>query len=165
MLTQNAYTLMKLCSIYTGTVTYQSLTTAELTLKNESGESPSNNVSFRLPLFNYAAISKNSDGYVYLKLGSGAASPSLSDYKLADDKTDDNNMVCKSAGCSLFRQSGINRMNYTAIFANESSETITVREVGLFNMSNPILLAREVLDTPITVEPNGTCTVTMTVEV
>lgn len=171
MLTQNAKTLEKIaCIIGNTSRSLSSLTTAGLQIKDKSGNSSSlSYVYCGNSLFNSMTL-ESSYGNVNMEVGTGNTPPALGDYNLTENKTGAGNMVCKSVTSALFRQNGINRINYTAIFSNASNANITICEVGLFKTVNTspdvqVLLAREVLDTPITVAPNGVCTVTMTVEV
>lgn len=57
---------------------------------------------------------------------------------------------------------GVRKLRFTKTVSNDTAEDITVKEVGIiiskggvFSESNIFLIAREVLDTPITVKANG----------
>ena len=97
-----------------------------------------------------------------LSIGSGTTLPSINDYKLEnmiDIRPKMINFLLDANGYTLI----------TATFTNETEETLSVSEVGLFHitkgtsMSSPVyivLLAREVFNT-IDLTPGETITVTM----
>lgn len=185
MLTQNAYTLMKLWTVgyYNGIIDVSELNTENLPLLLMDGDPASSRWGYAFyNLFSVleTEIGNESIGWKSeIVVGSGTTSPMLSDYNLEDSKTDDTLMKCEnSSSINGFKGAKFTR-TYVATFRNYSSADIAISEIGLIrklpyweyrygsrdSVGGRVLLAREVLDTPITVEPNGTCTVTMTVEV
>lgn len=56
-----------------------------------------------------------------------------------------------------------NVLDCTRIIRNDSSEAITIKEIGLFVTTNPecVLLAREVLDEPVVLQPGEKHSFTM----
>lgn len=95
--------------------------------------------------------------YPFIGLGNGDTLESVNDYKL-DSYINTLSYVTGSAS-----QNG-DLCTKTATFKNNTSSTIIVKEVGLYfgsgNSSTypPLLLARKVLDTPISIEPGETKT-------
>lgn len=70
--------------------------------------------------------------------------------------------VLSTATSSILGADGIRKLRFTKTVSNDTAEDIIVREVGIiissgsnFSESDAFLIAREVLDTPITVKANG----------
>lgn len=165
MLTNNAKILMRFWLIFSGTwsgytgcgvVDVDGNTTSSITVDG--------------PLFTDSVahgynVSWASDICCRLKVGTGNSAATAADYKL-ESEIDSSTLSLLSQNSSVSLRSGECRCDYRATYQNVSSEAVTISEIGLVRKcSSTFLLAREVLDTPITVEPNGTCTVTMMVEV
>lgn len=89
----------------------------------------------------------------FIGVGSGDTPESVNDYKL-DNYINTLTYVSGSAA-----QNG-ELANKTATFQNDTSSTIIVKEVGLYydfgSGYPPVLMARKVLDTPVSIEPGET---------
>lgn len=186
MLTQNAYTLMNLWTVgqYNGVIDVDKLNAENLPLLLTDGDPASTEWGYAYyNLFSDLETETDSNSKrgwrSEIAIGSGTTSAALSDYNLEDSKTDETLMKCENLSSVNGIVDGKFRKTYVATFRNYSSADIVISEIGLIrkmpvysyqygsrdSVNGRVLLAREVLDTPITVEPNGTCTVTMTVEV
>ena len=90
----------------------------------------------------------------FIGVGSGDAVESANDYKL------DNYINTLSYVSGVAGNNG-DLTTKTTTFKNNTSSTIVVKELGLYygwsNMT-PVLIARKVLDTPVSIEPGETKT-------
>ena len=91
----------------------------------------------------------------FIGVGSGDAVESANDYKL------DNYINTLSYVSGVAGHNG-DLTTKTTTFKNNTSSTIVVKELGLYyacetNMA-PVLIARKVLDTPVSIEPGETKT-------
>lgn len=99
----------------------------------------------------------------YLLIGAGATPPTIDDYKL--DSLVSNYTVLAQTH-TLFGQYGSSAFIITRTIQNPSSaEPLTIKEVGLFGGNNTQLymIAREVLDEPIILQPGEKHAFTMTI--
>lgn len=99
----------------------------------------------------------------YLLIGAGATPPTIDDYKL--DSLVSNYTVLAQTH-TLFGQYGSSAFIITRTIQNPSSaEPLTIKEVGLFGGNNTQLymIAREVLDEPIILQPGESHSFTMTI--
>ena len=113
-------------------------------------------------------ISSNTCGGVCMGFGAGSKQVSLEDYNL---ETIINNLSYQSSSVETTEE------GYTVITSakNNTSTDIIVSEVGIFCRAQsrhsgmdfesqyPFMLARNVLETPITIKPNETKTFTITI--
>lgn len=106
-----------------------------------------------------------STGITFLSYGSGTTDPTTDDYTLESPIS---TLTGSSASCGK-TASG---KQYTQVVTNETNEDITITELGLFvlvhinsiselAMRSSVMLYREVLDTPVTLEPGQTATFTV----
>ena len=114
-------------------------------------------------IINSDGISSNVLGGVCMGFGSGNKQVSLEDYKL---HTWIDNLSYQSSSVETTEEG----YTVTTSVKNNTSTDIIVSEVGLFclgrniNLSYPpCMLARNVLETPITIKPNETKTFTVTI--
>ena len=128
-------------------------------INNADASQCRNDISSYIKEFTTSSVATSSGT---LSIGSGTTLPSINDYKLEnmiDIRPKMINFLLDANGYTLI----------TATFTNETEETLSVSEVGLFHitkgnsMSSPVyivLLAREVFNT-INLAPGETITVTM----
>lgn len=119
-------------------------------------------------IINSDGISSNVSGGVCIGFGAGSRQVSLEDYNL---ETIINNLSYQSSSVETTEE------GYTVITSakNNTSTDIIVSEVGIFcrgrsghsgmdfESEYPFMLARNVLETPITIKPNETKTFTITI--
>lgn len=113
-------------------------------------------------------MSLDYNGVETLVFGTGRTKPQLTDYRL-ENEIDASRIECsslRSVNCSSGLQYG-----FTGTYKNISNEPITVYEIGLLHLvanytsstssvpTSPILLARDVLDEPFTIQPGEIKTV------
>ena len=92
--------------------------------------------------------------YPFIGVGNGDIAESVNDYKL------DSYINTLSYVSGVASNNG-DLCTKTTTFKNNTSSTIIVKEVGLYfgaGNSIPVLIARKVLDTPVSIEPNETKT-------
>lgn len=105
-----------------------------------------------------------------LMVGTGTTTPTSTDYTL--ESPIESNLTHVSSACSKGYNSTTNKSSYviTRTFTYTGSSNITITEIGVFHNGRDasnyyaFLLSRELLDTPLTVSPGETFTVTMTLE-
>ena len=107
--------------------------------------------------------------YLYLALGSSTTTPTFDDYSMEEsDVTSQltyiNGVVARSIDKTI--------LSLTQVFKNETANPITINEIGLgycyaYSATNKraILLARKVLDTPVTMQPGETYNFTYSINV
>lgn len=107
--------------------------------------------------------------YMHFAVGDGDTPPTSEDYALDNDITSSFSNVTISS-VSTTATSENTTITYIITGTNSTSDTLTIREIGYvkdiyysqsFN-TVPVLMAREVLDEPIVVEPNQTFTINFT---
>lgn len=114
--------------------------------------------------------SLNMNGAVF-GLGSGTREPSIDDFSL-ESVFDDNVFIVETFNC-VVDNSYKPKYIFTITYKYTGTDTITISEVGMFtkielaatstgHYAAPLMLAREVLETPITVSNGDIFTVTMT---
>ena len=128
--------------------------------------------------YSYKSVLPNNDqstdivsisfNYPILCVGSGTTAPAREDYKLESCLTD------LTPGNYTFSILGLGRCNISCQFINSTEVDTTVNEVGLYvrggNSSNGqafstcIMVARNVLDTPIVIGAGQTATVNYTID-
>lgn len=131
---------------------------------NEQSNSDSNSK-------NFMTNSSNRRFYV----GTGNTEPTINDYSmdiLNNDLTQ-LSMVSYPNNSSGYFPSGTGTdknlsciMSFTATYKNNTENPITIKEIGAgvyLSSSYDILLAREVLETPVTIEPNKTYSFSITI--
>lgn len=104
-------------------------------------------------------------GITFLAYGDGTTEPTADDYTLTNYIDD---LTCSSATCGKTATG----KQYTQVVTNETNDDIEISEIALFAlvyvnntqpsaMKSAIMLYREVLDTPVTLEPGQTATFTV----
>ena len=96
----------------------------------------------------------------YVNVGFGDTAVDKDDYKLADDNIVDSQLLTYISGAVSLSSPSIRTVVTT--YRNDSGSSVTVKELGLVGKSyntasaanRNVMIARKVLDTPITV-PNG----------
>ena len=96
---------------------------------------------------------------IYLLLGTGAATATSDDYKL--DSIESNYTVIAQNHTVFTNTYGNQILVINRIIQNTSSSAITINELGLCGWQ--IMIAREVLDEPVTLQPGEKHTFTMTI--
>lgn len=171
MLTDNAKNYLKIAMVNnTETVSGSALETQGLPIRLTTGSA-----SFEFMAgVAFTSIGKEAEyTAVRIDIGNDDTTVTAADYKLGNSVLDQ--FTVNSVQHHVLETNGRIAIAYAATYTNTSDASITIREIGLLRgigyyrysdrFYGESLLAREVLDTPITVEPNGVCTVTMTVEV
>ena len=110
-------------------------------------------------------ISDTSDYYSTFSIGSGETAVTANDYKL-DMPIDETDFTITSNNRSYSGSSVI----LTQVWTYSGNSEVTIKEIGLFTKTmnsqgtkKPCLFAREVLDSPITVNNGDTFTVSMVI--
>lgn len=104
-------------------------------------------------------------GFTFLAFGSGTSEPTDDDYMVTSLIS---TLTVSSATCGKT----VNGKQYTAVVTNGTTDSIDISEFALFTRVNvaasslealqtSIMLYREVLDTPVTLEPGQTATFTV----
>lgn len=119
---------------------------------------------------NITSISSNDHEYgLFIALGSGDTAPSESDYKLDSAITN----LTTIGGSVSYKNNANTYIICTQTFSNETTEPITVKELGLYahlgksyavTYWSRYLFVREVLPTPVTINPGEIYTFTMTLK-
>lgn len=102
----------------------------------------------------------NYNGGAHVVIGAGDTPPTLGDYDMADSS-----IMASNKMASLTQSATWTKTDGTAVtvqWVNNSNAPITVKEVGLamkignqaYNKAVNVLLARKVLDAPVTIQPN-----------
>lgn len=102
--------------------------------------------------------------------GSGTKEPSVDDFSL-ESVFADNVFTVETFNYNVENNSYKPKYMFTITYKYTGADTITISEVGMFTKLSvsasattaPLMLAREVLETPITVSNNDIFTVTMTI--
>lgn len=106
--------------------------------------------------------SMNSSGVVF---GTGNVTPTLDDYKLSGDKVYGN----LTGACSLSGAQDDSGITVTAVYTitNSDTKTFTISEIGLLGYGNGTMymFERTVLDSPVTIAPNGVGQVSYTIRI
>ena len=96
-----------------------------------------------------------------LAVGGNDTPTSKDDYAFSLD-LNNSLTVLSTATSSIIDADGTRKLRFTKTVSNDTAEDIIVNEVGIiistsngFSESGAFLIAREVLDTPITVKANG----------
>lgn len=109
---------------------------------------------------------------VCIYTGSGTTEPTADDYNLESPYTDVKMVSLTGSSVSTDVHTVPSYKSYTATLSNAAEENRTISEVGLM-ISFPssvsgskakLLMAREVLDNPITLEPGDTVTFTFRID-
>lgn len=95
---------------------------------------------------------------IYLLIGSGASEESINSYKLDSVIS---NYTCISQMHTLDTEFNNNLLTVVRTIQNTSTEEFTIKEVGLFAAN--YMVAREVLETPVTIQPGEKYTLSMTI--
>lgn len=108
---------------------------------------------------------------VCIYTGSGTTEPTADDYNLESPYTDVQMTTCTGSSVESSTNTVSRMKTYTATLENKAEENRTISEVGLmvgFPSSSSdkvkLLMAREVLENPITLEPNDTVTFTFRID-
>ncbi len=109
------------------------------------------------------AYDNNTNMYSSIFVGTGNTTPEAeTNYTLDSVCTD-----CSNDSGSMTFNSATGKITCTKTFTYTGAEPTEIKEIGLFkciwNSGQPILMAREVLATPISVSNGDTFTVTMTI--
>lgn len=99
----------------------------------------------------------NWDG-IYLLIGSGNSEESINSYKLDSVIS---NYTCISQMHTLDTEFNNNLLTVVRTIQNTSTEEFTIKEVGLFAAN--YMVARELLETPVTIQPGEKYTLSMTI--
>lgn len=107
----------------------------------------------------------------YMDIGFSNTAAQKTDYKLVDSNiVDENNALTMVSGIIILSEPYMRAI--TSVFRNNTSDTYTVREIGMVvkdnaaNMnSKNVLIARSVLSEPVVMEPGDTYTFTYTIEI
>lgn len=149
------------------------------TWRNYNGMNGSSNTTYAIP---YSVSSmRQGQGYfqvsgfyqlgVTLDVGFGDTEVSESDYVLADGNYDNRKLTCV---VQTYSNIGRQLLAMTATFKNEGSSPVTVKELGLYiansgsqqGQSNVYgLVARSVLETPVTIGVGESYAFTYSVEI
>ena len=117
---------------------------------------------------NYCSMAHNnyaSRGEISFTLGSGTIAPTKTDYNLENDITSSFSNVTFTK--SSVESSDDLAITYVITGTNNSANTLTISEIGYlkniyyqasFN-TDPVMMAREVLNEPLIVEPNQSFTI------
>ena len=103
--------------------------------------------------------SSNTDAGIYMLLGSGATQPTPDDYKM-DSIIDGYSVIDQKHTVFTEQCDGQLLLIYRTI-QNTSDSPIIINETGLFGWN--IMIAREVLDEPVILEPGKKHTFTMNI--
>ena len=155
MITKNLISLMS--SIFSNTASFK--------LKDLQGSyQPFANRNFYnlfisdLQYKDYSNMTDDNPG-IYLLLGTGAATATSDDYKL--DSIESNYTVITQNHTVFTNTYGNQILVINRIIQNTSSSAITINELGLCGWK--IMIAREVLPEPVTLQPGEKHTFTMTI--
>lgn len=97
----------------------------------------------------------------YAVVVGGNDTPSIKDDYAFSLDLNNSLTVLSTATSSILDADGVRKLRFTKTVSNDTAEDIIVREVGIiiglgsYSESNAFLIAREVLETPITVAANG----------
>ena len=116
----------------------------------------------------YCATGSNA---CYVMIGAGTTTPTKDDYDMADTSIIGDNKMKSITQTGVY--SDATGASITTQWRNESSEAITVKEVGLVYKTNSmaydktcnVLLSRKVLDNPITIQPRETYIFTYNIKI
>ncbi len=107
--------------------------------------------------------------YMNFLVGSGDTEPAVTDYALADDKSLVLSFV--SGSCSRCLNDGTTIGMINAIYKNNTSSPVTIKEVALarnltayFGRNECYLYSRTLLDTPVTIAPGESYSFTYMIE-
>ena len=91
-----------------------------------------------------------------LVVGENNTPTSKDDYAFSLDLNNSLTVLSTNINCIL-DANGVRKLRFTKTVSNNTAEDITVKEVGIiiFRSDVSFLIAREVLDTPVTVKANG----------
>lgn len=95
---------------------------------------------------------------IYLLIGSGNSEESINSYKLDSIIS---NYTCISQMHTLDTKFNNNLLTVVRTIQNTSTEEFTIKEVGLFAAN--YMVARELLETPVTIQPGEKYTLSMTI--
>lgn len=116
------------------------------------------------------SYSANYEG-VLIYTGSGTTEPTAEDYTLESPYSDVQMISCTGSGAETTAGTVPPYKTYTTTLENKSEENRTISEVGLligFSSSTSskvkLLMAREVLSSPVTLEPGDTVTFTFRID-
>ena len=109
----------------------------------------------RFELYGFSTTITNTNGYATIVVGSNSTPVEPSDYAWNNDIT---TLTKVSQNCIIADRDGRKVLRFLLQTTNDTSDDVEVSEVGVIiciNGGNNVLIAREVLDTPITVKANG----------
>lgn len=107
--------------------------------------------------------------FSFMSLGSGDTPATFEDANLAEPISD----FTQVSGQMVLSQGGKQCFTYTCTVRNDTASAITVKEIGVggyhwgtgSSNTSGIMIARSVLDTPVTIQPGETYAFTYTIEV
>lgn len=121
------------------------------------------------PPYNGSGVLDNS---VTVRFGQSDTAPSATDYNLGDPVMNNLTYVSASGGNLTYVGATVSR-TYTVVVQNNSAAPVVFREYGLFvrgvrtsgssTYNEAVMIYREVLDTPVTVNQYETAKITLTV--
>lgn len=132
-------------------------TGSEITVDFGTSDYPYGNVAVVNGFNNIGTNATNSQGKLFVKVGTGTTEATADDYCL--DVEESTNLNCDSVSKAF---TNVLTKTFTATFSNSSSSDITITEMGLFGIfplqltasyswGTPVMLDRTVLLTPITI--------------
>ena len=108
--------------------------------------------------FKYVTYPESNWDGIYLLIGSGNSEESINSYKLDSVIS---NYTCISQMHTLDTEFNNNLLTVVRTIQNTSTEEFTIKEVGLFAAN--YMVARELLETPVTIQPGEKYTLSMTI--
>lgn len=108
--------------------------------------------------FKYVTYPESNWDGIYLLIGSGNSEESVNSYKLDSVIS---NYTCISQMHTLDTEFNNNLLTVVRTIQNTSAEEFTIKEVGLFAAN--YMVARELLETPVTIQPGEKYTLSMTI--
>ena len=108
--------------------------------------------------YKYVAYPESNWDGIYLLIGSGNSEESINSYKLDSVIS---NYTCINQMHTLDTEFNNNLLTVVRTIQNTSTEEFTIREVGLFAAN--YMVARELLETPVTIQPGEKYTLSMTI--
>lgn len=108
--------------------------------------------------FKYVTYPESNWDGIYLLIGSGNSEESINSYRLDSVIS---NYTCISQMHTLDTEFNNNLLTVVRTIQNTSTEEFTIKEVGLFAAN--YMVARELLETPVTIQPGEKYTLSMTI--
>lgn len=163
MITRNFKNLIR--GLFYSASSTSSVSVPKCRLRNTSGDYINNDV--------YLGYLGTKNQYKRFDVGTGTTAPTIDDYCMENENTDLQQLSLYIR--PNYTDDNSNSPSYiadiitiTATYKNNTSNNITISEMGFSvssysNYNNKYLLCHEVLDEPVTIEPNKVYTFTMTI--